>query len=287
MPTLEITTMIGCPLACTFCPQDKLAAAYTSEKRALSLVDFKTVIAKVPEHVRIDFSGMSEPWANRAATDMLEHALDKGRHVAVYTTLQGMRDPGRVADLLMDYVDQVEAIVIHLPDARGNMQGFRPSDMYDEACATFRDMEGNIFGERLQFMTMDEDNQTAGRGPTGMLWSAVSRAGNLDRRLVDGQAIEGEIRHATPVTCSFTPFYDQNVLLPNGDVVLCCMDYSLKHRIGNLLTDDYYDLFRRDGMGAVVAGNMQYGCEETICKKCSRARLHDLGETKHFWSWSC
>jgi adenine C2-methylase RlmN of 23S rRNA A2503 and tRNA A37 len=31
MPTLEITTLIGCPMRCTFCPQDKLAANYPAE----------------------------------------------------------------------------------------------------------------------------------------------------------------------------------------------------------------------------------------------------------------
>ena len=28
MPTIEITTMIGCPLMCNVCPQDKLIKSY-------------------------------------------------------------------------------------------------------------------------------------------------------------------------------------------------------------------------------------------------------------------
>ena len=35
----------------------------------------------------------------------------------------------------------------------------------------------------------------------------------------------------------------QNVLLPNGDVLLCCMDWGMKHVLGNLLTGDYSNLF--------------------------------------------
>src|SRR4051812_30280747 len=123
LPTLEITTMIGCPLRCTFCPQDKLVANYPADAvRALSLDNFKIILAKVPKHVRIDFSGMAEPWANRFATDMLQHALLEGRTVAVYTTLQGMRDPERVLSLLKDRPSQVEVVVIHLPDSLGNMR---------------------------------------------------------------------------------------------------------------------------------------------------------------------
>ena len=65
MPTLEITTTIGCPLACTFCPQDKLSIAYgnTTSKR-LEISTFKEIIAKIPKYVRIDFSGYVEPFSH-------------------------------------------------------------------------------------------------------------------------------------------------------------------------------------------------------------------------------
>ena len=42
MPTLEITTKLGCALACRFCPQDRLVKSYPSgEARTLSLADFE------------------------------------------------------------------------------------------------------------------------------------------------------------------------------------------------------------------------------------------------------
>jgi len=287
MPTLEITTMVGCPLACTFCPQDKLVANYPGDAvRALSFNSFKAILAKVPKHVRIDFSGMSEPWANRFATDMLAYALAEDRNVAVYTTLQGMRDPDAVTGLLVKYRDQVEAVVVHLPDARGNMRGFRDGNLYQASLDLFRKLAVEL-GPKVQFMAMDEDGGSPA-GPTTLPWSALARAGNVDRGEVAGQAIEAEPSHATPLTCSYTPFYDQNVLLPNGDVVLCCMDYSSRHKLGNLLTDDYYDLFSSKAFGQLLASNMQFGRDGSICRKCSRARTHDLEVgRKHFWSWSC
>ncbi|WP_247406748.1 MULTISPECIES: SPASM domain-containing protein [unclassified Bradyrhizobium] len=36
----------------------------------------------------------------------------------------------------------------------------------------------------------------------------------------------------------------RNVLLPNGDVTLCCMDFERRHVLGNLLRDKYKDLFK-------------------------------------------
>lgn len=274
MPSLEITTMIGCPMQCTFCPQDKLAANYPADAvRALSYDKFAEILVKVPKHVRIDFSGMSEPWANRFATDMLACTLRRGYNVAIYTTLQGMRDPDRVTWLLDGHQSQIEAIVVHLPDERGNMRGFRDTEQYREALEIFRKRRG------VRFMTMAESSAV---GRTDMKWQPLTRAGNLDLQTIEGQDVVLDPVHRTPVTCSFTPFYDQNVLLPNGDVVLCCMDYSVKHRLGNLLEQDYYDLFRSEAMGALHAANMQYG-GGSLCQTCVRARPHDVVEKKHMW----
>jgi len=36
------------------------------------------------------------------------------------------------------------------------------------------------------------------------------------------------------------------VLLPNGDVSLCCMDYGLDHIIGNLHKQTYEDVIPQD-----------------------------------------
>ena len=40
--------------------------------------------------------------------------------------------------------------------------------------------------------------------------------------------------------------FKQSVLLPNGDVLLCCMDYGMKHVLGNLLKSEYTSLFRSE-----------------------------------------
>jgi adenine C2-methylase RlmN of 23S rRNA A2503 and tRNA A37 len=62
MPTLEITTHLGCALACRFCPQDRLMKSYPKgDPRDLSLANFVRIVDKVPAHVRLDFSGMAEP----------------------------------------------------------------------------------------------------------------------------------------------------------------------------------------------------------------------------------
>lgn len=261
--------MVGCPLRCTFCPQDKLIGAYGRDQtKYLSLENFRSVLAKVPPYVRIDFSGMSEPWANPDATEMLAHALARGFKITVYTTLQGMTDYQRVVDLLLEHRDQVEIVVVHLPDELGNMRGFKPTPTYWSARAAFDAMKPLL--RAYQTMAMSEG------------WIGLTRAGNLDQKVA---SVETTPQHSTPLCCSFTPFYDHNVLLPNGDVVLCCMDYSAKHRIGNLLSDDYFSLFSSEGMNALREQNMKYGQGDSLCKTCSRAKTFDLWHSgsNQFW----
>src|ERR1700722_16200887 len=126
MPTLEITTMVGCPLMCTFCPQTGLKAAYKKNKnrkdrnqKYQSFNNFKRILDKVRKHLRIDFSGMAEPWANPECTEMLRCTLESAFKVAVYTTLSGMTedDAEIVVGLLRKHKEQVEVICLHLPDS--------------------------------------------------------------------------------------------------------------------------------------------------------------------------
>lgn len=54
--------------------------------------------------------------------------------------------------------------------------------------------------------------------------------------------------------CIRNPKFEQNVCLPNGDVVLCCMDYGLENKMGNLLKDNFNNLKRQSSY--------------ELCKKC-------------------
>ena len=288
MPTLEITTMIGCPLRCTYCPQDKLRAEYgESVDKYISLDGFKTILAKVPAFVRIDFSGMAEPWANPYATAMLAHALAEGRNVGIYTTLLGMRNPDEVVALIVAHAKQVETVVIHLPDRNGNMRGWRWSEQYGAALRAFERLNGIV---HLETMTMDQWGQPHpdllehGFGWVSASWNGNDRAGSLDVDDLGEQPVERGERNLAALSCSFTPFYDHNVLLPNGDVVLCCMDYSIKHKIGNLILGNYHDLFASPVLTALRVENMKPDCGNSICKRCTRAQRYELpSQHRQFW----
>ena len=285
MPVLEITTMVGCPLRCTFCPQDELAGAYrrTAEKY-LSLDNFRLVLSKLPRHVQIDFSGMAEPWANRDATSMLEHALNQGFRVAIYTTLHGMsvEDSEQVIELVTRNEDRLAQIVLHLPDDNMNMRGWRVSAEYLRVLSSFLSLrQAGGVGERVSVMTMDSSGNVHRSlrhmglklGP----WRGVSRAGSLpEDRVRELKAVPAP-RNDCAVSCASTPFYDHNVLLPNGDVVLCCMDYSLRHTLGNLFQQDYEEMFISPVLAKLRSENGKPSFSKcSICKSCDNAITYDL-----------
>jgi hypothetical protein len=100
-----------------------------------------------------------------------------------------------------------------------------------------------------------------------------TRADSLDLDQIKGQPIKMAPKHSASLTCYSSPFYDRNVLLPNGDVVLCCMDYNLKHIVGNLLEQDYEDIFKNQVFLDIIALNEKPEFTKcSICKSCDNVR---------------
>lgn len=291
MPSMEFTLMIGCPLKCTFCPQDSLRGKYGNGQKYMAMSDFRTILGKLPGHLRIEFSGMAEIWAHPEATAMLRIALEAGYTIALYTTLYGL-SPGEcpeVIDMLRRHAGQIEVLCLHLPDRNGNMRGWRYSPEYEANLRAFITFGLSGALRNFQAMTMDRDGKPHHdldhMGIQLGKWEGHTRAGNVNGEALPQQPVAPMPQHEGAVGCSYTPFYDQNVCLPNGDVVLCCMDYSIQHKVGNLLQQDYYEMFASGGLAALAAENMTPRfSRNSLCKTCDRARRYNVGAVKQFWA---
>jgi hypothetical protein len=278
--TLEITTMIGCPLMCNYCPQDSLRDAYGDDVKYMSLADFKTIVDKLPLTVRLDFSGQAEPWVNPECTDMFEYAMQRGFRTAIFTTLYNWDEATvhRMGELLFNYAKQIDIVKIHFPDDQGNMKGWKPSEEWNYAFAGVTAVV-QAAGIHYEAMTMsDHGVHPAIQNLPGVgvshSWSiaAHDRAGTLDTDSVKTQPIAFSPKHNYPVKCSKTDLYNQGVLLPNGEVLLCCMDYDKKHVMGNLLEQDYADLPTNPAMKRLLELNaLPYYTDESLCKSCTDA----------------
>ena len=86
------------------------------------------------------------------------------------------------------------------------------------------------------------------------------------------------------VECTRNKDYHSNILLPNGDVILCCMDYGLKHKLGNLLDQSYNEILNSTEIQKLNKLNNQLGfSEETLCKSCNDAFCHTPWNNKKVW----
>ncbi len=258
MATLEITTRIGCRVACSFCPQSKLKSAYPrGQPRLMSFEVFRSCLDKLPVPVNIDFSGMAEPWLNPECTRMLLHAHERGHVIGVYTTLEGMA----VEDVRAIEHVPFRAFEVHLPSAVGSEK-----IVLDETYrAVFEEIKRSRIAANYHFFEKEVD-PTLGvqllKKPS--LRRKHTRAGNV---AVMGVPAPTRARNRGVLACRRK--LDYNVLLPNGDVVLCCMDYGREHVLGNLLQSEYRSLFRSEAFKRVEQGLSDESLQ-TLCRSCER-----------------
>jgi len=228
-------------------------------ERVLSLENFVAALDKVPPDVQIDFSGMCEPFLNPEAADMMVHTGQQRRTMVLYTTLVGLRE----RDVMMLRDLEFREIVVHVPGGT--------TFVYDEQ--RWLDLN-ELFrkGTRLTptyYVSVGQPNlrireRLLNSYPEDR-WiedSMISRAGT--NPLLPVTLREGGIR------CSYASLrFDQNVLLPNGDVILCCMDYGRRHVLGNLFSQTYSEIYEGPIKNAVRQACLYGGL--VICRHCERA----------------
>ena len=267
-PTMEFTTSIdtqnGCVVDCVFCPQRTLQKSYKGE-RFMTLDNFKKAVDKLPQEVRVTFAGFTEPWLNKNCTDMVLYAHEKGHPISIFTTGIGMS---------IEDIDRIKHIpfaggpnggfVLHLPDQERKAK--HPiTKRYIEVIEHF----SKVWPQINNFTTMcmgtvhESVRHVFTDAPVYAMWS---RAGNLlgesimKPELLNRKDEYRSIYHGEQeMTCGCLEKMYHNVMLPNGDVSLCCMDYGLEHILGNLYEQSYED---------VIPDNFQ--CFN-LCRFCENA----------------
>jgi Iron-sulfur cluster-binding domain/Radical SAM superfamily len=267
---LEITTMVGCKVACVYCPQDKISRRYFGEERMMKFKDFKTYIEKVPRRVVVHFTGFAEPFLNPRCVDMIEYAAWRGNPIFISTTLAGVtrEDVRRLSQLTYHQFQ------IHLPSAE-KLMNLVINDEY------FTLLSALLSAEIITDLHFHGDKVH----PTVGSWlrrHAVDfeefwiqdRAGNLNTEKVMkkvSKPITTAAKKSGKLRCD--RIY-QNVLLPNGDVVLCCMDWSAEYVLGNLKQDRFEDLYRSETFRRVLRGLKDPGVD-LLCRTCHVAQSGD------------
>lgn len=80
------------------------------------------------------------------------------------------------------------------------------------------------------------------------------------------------------LTCSFAgPEFNNHVVLPDGTVLLCCMDYGMQHVLGNLKTQTYDEIRNNWEMKKIFQGAQGDESVELLCRKCLSAVVQKEG----------
>jgi radical SAM protein with 4Fe4S-binding SPASM domain len=195
----------------------------------------------------VDFSGYTEPLYNPNWFEIFSHTIEENYAVTLYSTL------GRAS---WDDLDKLTGlafhqIYVHLLDSVA--QRDKLAFLIDRCRALHRD---------LIFVYFDEDGRELASEFQGHVncerWTAHSRAGLVD---------VGKVYVPGAVSCSEQREFC-HVVLPNGDVYICCMDFSLQHKIGNLLESRLAEIQYSEkalAFRATMASATDGMCNHCIC----------------------
>lgn len=253
---IEITTNIGCKNLCSYCPQDAIVRAYAkrSDTRQMSFETFQACLNNIPSDVMLIFSGMSEPWFNSDIGKMLMHSSQKGYQITLITTLVGMKTQD--VDLLVS-LKSLKEIHIHLPSAEKKERIEVDANYLQVLDKLSNSGIKIIYRTHGQIHPALDGLVSKEYGYSG----STTRAGNV-KTSQPPKAKRGKIKCGHSLT--------RPVLLPNGDVVLCCMDFGMKHLLGNLLSSDYESLFNSSEFLKIKAG-LEGGSADILCRYCEYA----------------
>tara|TARA_B100000586_G_scaffold263593_1_gene233101 strand:- start:117 stop:1181 length:1065 start_codon:yes stop_codon:yes gene_type:complete len=271
MASLEISTNVACRVQCDFCPQELLIEEYSTRNNIknisygqpvqMSIDTFKKCVNKLPKSVKIHFSGYTEPFLNPDCSKMITHAYENGHTVVVYSTLVGMK----LQDIDLIKHVKFEKFHIHLPDEK-NVAKIAVNSNYinilKKILNDIPNVTGMCMGNLHPKIKMISDPGFASD-------TMRNRANNVE-------IVKPTTKKFGPLVCSrdtridVLDKVDDNVLLPNGDVGLCCMDYGLQHIIGNLLELSYDSLFKTDMYKEFHKKQKSYD-ENILCRFCDEA----------------
>lgn len=263
---IEITTKIGCNINCKYCPQhlfvNKYKKLFPDAPVKLSLKNFIKYIESVPENVRIEFSGMSEPFLNSECIDMILYANAKGHPIGVYSTLVGIK---KVDINKLKYIE-FDVFCIHLPDSEENTSFTITEEYIDVLKTVVNDIKGYKY---FTFQGNDVHNYVK-----DYVYNALQFSNIIYKRA--GCDEDSSVTNSGPLQCDSD--CRDNVLLPNGALLLCCQDYNINYIIGDLKTSDYNQIMQGKKLKEIKK-LMFFDDNDFICRRCYFAHSKNSPKT--------
>lgn len=290
---VEITPTMGCSNNCKYCPQSKLLSTYfkkdKNRKSSMTLSDFKKALYNIPKDVSIDFAGMAEPFLNPDAFAMVEYAVEKGYDVHIFTTLRGLSKEQIIKLSEMS----IGSFVVHLAD-EDNLMHLEVDDDYIEKVKLCNDLNIN----NITFVIIGNVNKRIKEVIEREIEEVkiITRGNNLDfsklpdhikdlnhkNTNVKGKKIICGRRLYNTKTERPATKVEITVMLPDGSLLLCCMDYGMNHVIGNLYEKHYEDIMNDLPMQNIEDSMLCKNNNFLLCRECESVMLYNENSWKNF-----
>ena len=271
---VTITSKVGCPINCRYCPQDQFVAAYMKRPNpvlSLSYEYFCSILDKIPSDTQVRFTGFVENMANPECIPMIKKALETHK-VMVYSTMFNADISDYEA--FRDHCN-LTTFCLHLPDCFGNTR-FPITDKYRDllkyivqnppAHALFwTSCLGEGGGVSPDIADIIQTHANPISSFTGLVYDNFLHHGNAELIcLRDSSRIQDERAGVIPV-------------LPNGDVVACTQDSELTSIIGNIFqVSSLEELLHSEGRSKFYKG-LKDASLNTICRTCEMAVKNTYG----------
>ena len=276
---LEISTMVSCKINCDFCPQKLYVSSYKnlvkSEIKIMNTSNFKIILNNLRNSLveKLTFSGYTENFLNPDTPNMILMANESGFNIEVVTTGIG---------LTKKIIDQISSIpferfaISMQPFGSINRPGIKNEQKLWNIIEYAIEKLNNVHGDVV--CTPEENNNLAykklkqfiERKKIHFRSDLHNRAGNLNQKLtINNTDFSTQTYCSRPLT---------NIVQPNGEISLCCMDWSLKHILGNLFTEKYVDIIKSEPMQNILKCLEKADLKNLLCRSC-----HYLEEVNSDW----
>lgn len=278
--TVQIQTMTGCNAACIFCPYP--LTVNTQPKGRMDDVLFKQIIDEMAHHGvrRISPYLMNEPFLDEALIDRLTIIKEIIPSAKVVVTTNGSRITHEKADELINH-PYIHALYISFQgiEKEGYESTMKGSLKFEETLERVNYLIGRwkqSGGKKLFkiVVTMVSTNKIDPEKAV-KYWRAVgveskftaleNRGGNIE--IAGSLSRDGMKRFA-----NCTRLFKQAYIMFNGDMVLCCTDYTRKVVLGNIAGSSIQAVWNGKKANAVrrlyAEGNMD---KILLCKNCEIA----------------
>ena len=242
--TVQIQTMTGCNAACVFCPYPDTVD--TQPKGFMKKELFESIVDEIADHGvrRVSPYLMNEPFLDPAMMDRLLHIKGKIPDSRIVVTTNGSRLSRPLVDQLVS-ADVLHALYISFQgvEKKGYEETMRGSMVFEKTMDNILYLinRWKAAGGRDRFKIVvsmvatnkiDPEKAVAFWKAKGVesKWTALENRGGNVAIATDLAPTDKPMKRFA--TC--TRLFKQAYIMFNGDMVLCCTDYTRKAVLGNI-----------------------------------------------------